>query len=111
MSPGRIHSYTILREKRNGGRGKIMRGKQDASRGMTVEPPFSKAGRQKAAPPGGAGSVQTDDKPRKAVVCEGTPTPALNGGNECRLRLRGGLLSKRTLSTTSAPPGGAGSAG
>ncbi|SBW04911.1 hypothetical protein KL86DPRO_20396 [uncultured delta proteobacterium] len=35
------------------------------------------------------------------MVCEGTPTPALNGGNECRLRLRGGLLSKRTLSTTS----------
>ncbi len=39
--------------------------------------------------------IQLDDKPRKAGVCKGTPgppAPALYGGNECRLRLRGGLL-------------------
>ncbi len=46
-------------------------------------------------------SLQLDDKPRKAGVCKGTPAPALYGGNECRLRLRGGLLTKRTLSTAS----------
>jgi len=39
--------------------------------------------------------LQTDDKPRKAVVRKGAPTPARNGGNESRLRLRGGFLHMR----------------
>ncbi|MDL2316835.1 hypothetical protein LJC59_07140, partial [Desulfovibrio sp. OttesenSCG-928-A18] len=46
-------------------------------------------------------SPQFDDKPRCAGICKGTPTPALYGGSECRLRLRGGLLPKNTLSTAS----------
>ncbi len=36
---------------------------------------------------------QIDDKPRKAGICKGTPAPALTGGNGCRLRLRGVVLS------------------
>ncbi len=37
--------------------------------------------------------------PNKAGVCKGTPTPAHTGGNECRLRLRGNLLPKKTSAT------------
>ncbi|SBW04735.1 hypothetical protein KL86DPRO_20366 [uncultured delta proteobacterium] len=44
--------------------------------------------------------VQFDDKPRKAGFCKGTLAPAFNGGNESRLRLRGGPLPKRNM----APP-------
>ena len=44
---------------------------------------------------------QIDDKPTFSGICKGTPTPAFNGGNECRLRLHGGALPKTTLSTIS----------
>ena len=42
-----------------------------------------------------------DNKTRKPVFVESTSTPALDGGSECRLRLRGGLLTKKALSTAS----------
>ena len=60
-------------------------------------PSLPQGERKKAA--GRARRFQIDDKARKSVLCKGTPALALNGGNECRLRLRGGLLSKRTLPT------------